>query len=67
MSNSFTLREYTIPPRRETRSLLGLVIKARKNPVILDDMHKSPLIYPEVFLRAGMLHQIPYKHVFLIV
>jgi hypothetical protein len=32
------------------------MIKARKNPVILDAMHKSPLFYPGVVLRAGILH-----------
>jgi hypothetical protein len=32
------------------------VVKVRKNHVISDDMHKSPLIYPGIVLRAGMLH-----------
>jgi hypothetical protein len=31
------------------------VIKARKKPIILDAMHKSPLFYPQVVLRAGIL------------
>jgi hypothetical protein len=33
------------------------VIKAQKNPIISDDMHKSPLFYPGIVLRAGMLQQ----------
>jgi hypothetical protein len=37
------------------------VTKARKNPVILDAMHKSPLFYPEVVLRAGILHGLYSK------
>jgi hypothetical protein len=32
------------------------VTKERKNSIILDAMHKSPLFYPEVVLRAGILH-----------
>jgi hypothetical protein len=58
MSNSFTLREYTVPPRRETRFLLGFSNKSAINPVISDDMHKSPLIYPGVVLRAEMLQSL---------
>jgi hypothetical protein len=36
------------------------VIKAQKNPVILDAMHKRPLFYPIVVLRAGILHRTVY-------
>jgi hypothetical protein len=32
-------------------------MKARKNPIILDAMHKNPLFYPEVVLHAGILHK----------
>jgi hypothetical protein len=57
MSNSFALQEFTIPPRRETRFPLGFSDKSvKKNPLILDALHKSPLFYPKVVLRAGILH-----------
>jgi hypothetical protein len=61
MSNSFTLREFTIPPRRETRSPLGFSDKARKNLVILDAMHKTHVFYPGIVLRAGILHESTTK------
>jgi hypothetical protein len=43
------------------------VIKARENPVILDAIHKSPLFYPEVVLRAGILQNPFIKRCFTFV
>jgi hypothetical protein len=43
------------------------VIKAQTNPVILDAMHKSPLFYPKVVLRAGILQKGSHSTIFLCV
>jgi hypothetical protein len=46
MSNSFALREYTIPPRRETRSPLGFSDKSAKKSCNFRWYAQKPSILP---------------------
>jgi hypothetical protein len=56
MSNSFALWEFTIPPRRETRSPLGFSDKSAKKSRNFRCYAQKPSILPGVVLRAGILH-----------